>query len=233
MNLGRIIELLSNNCYYQISGTAIISVLTEVYPLPSAEVQATISNGDGDADTAQRRFGVSRHIVSTFQRMLVFWQVLRNQTVEDGFHIHTNIRVTILVDAQSATGVLCEDVHDARLRQFWQLAHNLACYQMEATTFRLQGYFYLLYHNGCKGTNKRAKYQIYLSIEEISLLYFRENPPPYYDFSFVNLKKSSELCTVIKKQNVELLKYRRHDYEEDDDPGNDDGHDYLGQRNEL
>jgi hypothetical protein len=29
------------------------------------------------------------------------------------------------------------------------------------------------------------------------------------------------------------LKYRRHDYEEDDDSGNDDGHDYLGQRNEL
>ena len=38
------------------------------------------------------------------------------------------------------------DVHDACLRQLWQLTQNLARHQMEAATFRLQGYFNLLYH---------------------------------------------------------------------------------------
>ena len=92
--------------------------------------------------------------------------VLRNQTIEDGLHIQTNIWISIFVDAQSATSMFCEDVHDARLRQFRQLTHYLARHQMETTTFRLQGYFNLLYHTGCKGTNKRAKYQIYLSISK-------------------------------------------------------------------
>ena len=34
---------------------------------------------------------------------------------------------------------------------------------------------------------------------EISLLSFRENPPPDYDFSFVNTKKNAVLCTEKKK----------------------------------
>ena len=86
--------------------------------------------------------------------MLVLRAVFRNQTVEDSLHIDANIWVAVLVDAQSAAGVLREDVHDACLREFWQLAHYLARHQVEAATFRLQGYFNLLYHNGCKGTNK-------------------------------------------------------------------------------
>ena len=106
------------------------------------------------ADTAQRRFGMSRHIVGTLQCMLVFRTVLGNQAVENRLHIHANIRITVLVDAQSTTGMLREDVHNARLRQLWQLAHYFARHQMETATFRLQDYFYLLYHNGCKGTNK-------------------------------------------------------------------------------
>ena len=57
--------LFSYNCYYQLSGAAIVAELAEVDALPSAEVQSAISDGDGDTDTAQRRFGVSRHIVGT------------------------------------------------------------------------------------------------------------------------------------------------------------------------
>ena len=41
-----------------------------------------------------------------------------------------------------------------------------------------------------------------------------------------------DLCIVIQKQSL-ILKDRRHSYEEDDDSGNDDGHDYLCQSNEL
>ena len=45
---------------------------------------------------------MSRHIVCTFQGMLILWTILWNQSVEDGFHIHTDIRICILINAQSA-----------------------------------------------------------------------------------------------------------------------------------
>ena len=146
MNFGSVICLLSNDSYYQLSCSTIISILAKVDALPSAEVRATIGDGDGDADSAQRRLGVSRHVVGTFQCMLVLRTILRNQMIEDGFHIHTNIRISILVDAQSATGMLRKDIHDASLRQSRQLAQNLTRYQMKTTTFRSQCNFYLLYH---------------------------------------------------------------------------------------
>ena len=168
--------LFSYNCNNQFSGTAVVAELAEVDPLPGAKVQTAIGDGNGDADTAQR----------------VLRTILRHEAIEDGFHIDANIRVAVLVDAQSATGMFREDGHDARLRQFRQLTHYLARHQMEATTFRLQGYFNLLYHTGCKGTNKNR-------YVEISLLSFRENPPPDYDFSFVNTKKNAVLCTEKKK----------------------------------
>lgn len=72
--------------------------------------------------------------------------VLRNQSVEDGFHIHTNIWICILIDAQSATGMLAEYIDDTRLRQLGQLTQNLTRYQVETSAFRLQDYLYLLYH---------------------------------------------------------------------------------------
>ena len=64
--------------------------------------------------------------------MLILWAILTitllslirhfgDETVENGFHIHTDIRVCILVDAQSATRMLAENVDDARLRQLGKL----------------------------------------------------------------------------------------------------------------
>ena len=56
--------------------------------------------------------------------MFIFWSVLRNKTVKYGFHIHSNIGVCILIDAQTATRMLAEYIDDARLRQLGQLAQN-------------------------------------------------------------------------------------------------------------
>ena len=89
---------------------------------------------------------MSRHIVCTFQSMLIFRAILRNKTIENGFHIYTDIRVCILIDAQSATCVLAEDVDDARLWQLGQLSHDFACYQVETSALWSQCYFCLLYH---------------------------------------------------------------------------------------
>ena len=89
---------------------------------------------------------MSGHIIGTFQGMLILWTVLWNQSIEDGFHIHTNIWICILIDAQSATGMLAEYIDDTRLRQLGQLTQNLTRYQVETSAFRLQDYLYLLYH---------------------------------------------------------------------------------------
>ena len=42
----------SYNCYYQLSGAAVISVFTKVDSLPGSEVQTAIGDGDGNAYAA-------------------------------------------------------------------------------------------------------------------------------------------------------------------------------------
>ena len=56
--------------------------------------------------------------------MLIFWTILWDKTIENGLHIHSHIRVCILVDAQSATRMLAEYIDDARLRQLGHLSPN-------------------------------------------------------------------------------------------------------------
>ena len=34
---------------------------------------------------------MSRHIISTLQRMLIFWTILWDKAVEDSFHVYPNI----------------------------------------------------------------------------------------------------------------------------------------------
>ena len=76
---------------------------------------------------------MSRHIVSTLQRMLIFWTILWDKTVEDGFHIYPNIWISIFVDAQSATRMLTKYVDDTSFRQLGQLTHYLASHKMKAS----------------------------------------------------------------------------------------------------
>ena len=55
--------------------------------------------------------------------MLILWTILRNQSVEDGFHIHTNIRIRILVDTQIAAfrKMIAEQTYPDNLQDyFWQ-----------------------------------------------------------------------------------------------------------------
>ena len=81
--------------------------------MPSTQIEPPVGDGNGEAHTAENRFSVSRHIVNPFEGVLVFGTSFRYETVEDGLHIDTDIRVAVLVDGESATGVLGEDVDDA------------------------------------------------------------------------------------------------------------------------
>ena len=146
--------------YDELACPAVVAKLAEIDALPGAQIQPAAGNGNGDADAAEGRLGVGWHVVSALQRVLILRTIFRHKAIKNRFHIHTDIRVAVLVDAQSATGVLREDIHDTRLRQFRQFAYNLARHQMKSSSFGIQYYLYLLYHNGCKDTNKRVKNQI-------------------------------------------------------------------------
>jgi hypothetical protein len=71
---------------------------------------------------------MGRHVIRTLQGVFVLWPILGNEPIEDGFHIYTDIRIGILIDAQSATGMLAEYIDQARLWQRGQLAQDLACH---------------------------------------------------------------------------------------------------------
>jgi len=78
------------------------------------------------------------HIIGTLQGMLVVGLVLWNQAVEDGFHINPHVWITVLIDAQSATGMFCEDIDDTSLRQLRQLlAKYLTRHKMEVSRLGL------------------------------------------------------------------------------------------------
>ena len=51
---------------------------------------------------------MGRHVVSTLQCVFILWSILRNESVENSLHIYADIRICILIDAQSATRMLTE-----------------------------------------------------------------------------------------------------------------------------
>ena len=70
--------LFPDDCHDQSPSTPVVSIFTEVDALPRPHVQTAIGDGNRQADSAERRLGMSRHVVGTFQRVLVFWSVLGN-----------------------------------------------------------------------------------------------------------------------------------------------------------
>ena len=48
------------------SSPAVIAKLAQINALPCAKIQSSVGDGNGDADTKQRTFGMRRHIVGTF-----------------------------------------------------------------------------------------------------------------------------------------------------------------------
>ena len=103
-------------CCYQFPCPTIIAELTKVDSLPRPHIYASVGDGNGNAHTAKGRFCMCWHIIGTFQNMLIVGLILWDKTVEDGFHVNPHVRITVFVDAQSATRMLREDIDDTSLR---------------------------------------------------------------------------------------------------------------------
>ncbi len=79
---------------------AVFTKLAEVNTLPSAEVQSAVGNGNGKAHAEERALGVGRHVISSFQGMVIIRFVLPYHVVEYLLHITAHVWIGILVDGE-------------------------------------------------------------------------------------------------------------------------------------
>ena len=87
-----------------------------------------------------------RHVVVAFEGVGVIRLAFGHNAVEDTLHVSAHIRVGVLIDGESAAGVLHEEVEQPFARQGRKLTYYFIGYEVEATSARLQGYFNLFYH---------------------------------------------------------------------------------------
>ena len=104
--------------------------------------------GYRDAETYARegRLGVCRHVVVAFEGVGVIRLTFGHNAVEDALHVGAHIRIGVLIDGESAAGVLHKEVEQPFARQGRKLTYYFIGYEVEATSARLQGYFNLFYH---------------------------------------------------------------------------------------
>ncbi len=99
-------------------------------------------------------------------------------------------------------------------------------YFFENNSFQLQKYQRFPYH-------ARKPLFFFLPLR-ISLFEIGKTPFRFRNYPFEKLQIVPTFADVKEIQSQCLtFKYRRYDYEENDVPGNDDGDDHHGQRNEL
>ncbi len=87
-----------------------------------------------------------RHVVVAFEGVGVIRLAFGHNAVEDALHVGAHIRVVVLIDGESAAGVLYKEVEQPFARQGRKLTYYFIGYEVEATSARLQGYFNLFYH---------------------------------------------------------------------------------------
>gem|GEM_PF-4044329 len=136
----------NHSCHYA-ARSSIVAKLAKVNALPCAEIQSAAGDGNSEGWTYQAAFGVSRHVIASFQRMQIVWFVLFHQAIHDLFHITTDIRVRILVDGKSAGRVFDKKVQHPCIGQWLrQMAQDLTCDKMKAPASCFKCKFCLLYH---------------------------------------------------------------------------------------
>ena len=129
------------------SSSAVVAELTEVDSLPRAQVQSSVGNGNRNTGSHQGRFGMGGHVVPSFQRMVVPGFPFAHQVIENLFHVAPYVRVTVLVDGQSGTGMLDEEVEQSGFGQCRQVVQHLVRHQMKAAGAWPEGKSRLLYHH--------------------------------------------------------------------------------------
>src|SRR5574344_1000026 len=105
-----------------------------------------MSSRDLDAYNDSGRFGMGGHVITTFKDMVIIRLVFMHQLVKYTFHVITNVRIAILIYAESTTGVFNEKIENTCFWKLWQVGHYLVCDEMKSTAHGGENKFCLLYH---------------------------------------------------------------------------------------
>lgn len=89
------------------------AVLKKENPLPSAERQSAVHNGNHFGCSGQSHAQVTGHIISTFVRVDKIWRFLRHQPIKKLMQVRPRRGVSVFEDQQAATGVLDKDRRSA------------------------------------------------------------------------------------------------------------------------
>ena len=114
------------------SAATVVAELAKIDALPCAKVEPSVGDGDVDAHTRNDALSVSWHIIGPLKGVSVVRHILRHEPVVNRLHIPSYVRVPVLTNTQSTTGMLYEEVEQSRLRQLWQMPEYLIGYQMES-----------------------------------------------------------------------------------------------------
>ena len=87
---------------YNLSCTSVVSELTKVYSLPSAEIQSAVGDWNSKAVADEGALCVGWHIVVAFKGVLIIGLTFLHHTVEDALHVDADIWICVLIDGQSA-----------------------------------------------------------------------------------------------------------------------------------
>ncbi len=85
---------------YDAARAAVVAELAQVDALPCAEIEATISDGEGESGAYYGGFYVGGHIVRTFISVEIIWGVFGNEAVKNCREVMAHIRVGILIESQ-------------------------------------------------------------------------------------------------------------------------------------
>src|SRR6185369_3856314 len=87
--------------YQQFAGSRMPAVLPEVDPLPGAETEVAVQDGDGERGGGEGRLDVRGHVVRPFGSVGVEGIALGDEAVEPGLQVAAGRRVGVLLDGQA------------------------------------------------------------------------------------------------------------------------------------
>ena len=87
-----------------------ISVFAKADALPGAEVEPAVCYGYCQTCARQHRLGVARHVVAALHGVKELRLTLRNNPIENAFHVCPHVGIGILAETESAACVLHKEV---------------------------------------------------------------------------------------------------------------------------
>ena len=91
-------ESLSIDGRHDAAVATVVAKLAEVDALPGAEVEAATGDGDGEAHSEERAFGVGGHVIGALHGVIIEGLVLPHKAVHNLVHVGAHIGVSILID---------------------------------------------------------------------------------------------------------------------------------------